>query len=318
MKNSKLISLLVILRMILTLPVLGCNRAKTSESSSLPVKDSSNNLLQISPSIQSTTNKNSYESKDLTFLREWIGKYPINKGSKKFANFFEIPQVKNILTDILGQDGFQNLLKHFAAPVLIEEKDGFLKVFGLTARNARQDVDYGLVAIKLKTGETHVFFVDDGKLTGFSNVAGNGSLPIEVKETSLSYTGQASLVGTIKQRPEDGYGCYAVLPKDWDAEWDKRPYIFYITDNGGVTPDNGKMNIEGKDVKLKVKSQTEKKEEGGKTYVDWVYENENVRAHFEMEISERLDSSAVVYDGRVIVSTYSKMQTVQIKAFCGG
>ncbi len=319
MRNQKLNLILVI---ILTFLVLTCNRAELSENSILPVKELASNNNPLNPdlnSTQSNTNKKLNNPKNLLFLKEWIGKYPIDKGSKRFANFFTIPQVENLLTDILGKDGFHNLLKHLAASTLIKEKKGFLEILGTSARKANQDVDYGMLTINLKTGETHVFFVDDEKLSGFSNVKGNGTLPLAVKADILPYTGQAELIGTTKQRPGDSYGCYALLPKDWGADWDKRTYIFFITDNGGVRPDDGIINIEGKDVLLKVKSQTEKKGENGKVYVDWVYENEDVRAHFEMAITEDLyEGLSIYYEGTLIVSTYNKMQSVQIKAFCGG
>ncbi|MGI8556238.1 MAG: hypothetical protein ACR2LT_07775 [Pyrinomonadaceae bacterium] len=255
---------------------------------------------------------------NLQDLKIWIGKYPINKGSKKFADFFEIPQVRNLLTDTLGAEGFQNLLKHFAGADLIKEKKGFLEVFGTSARKANQNVDYGMIAINLQTGETHIFFVDDEKLSGFSNVKGNGSLPLAVKADILPFTGQSELIGTTTQKSSDGCGCYAVIYSIRNTPQDTKPSIFYLTDEGGVRADDGVMNIEGKDVLLKVKSQTERKGENGKIYVDWVYENKDVRAHFEMGISEIPDSSAVVYEGTVIASTYTKMQSVPIKVFCGG
>ena len=313
MKKSRLISLLSILLIILAFSLLNCSRTELSENSNLTVKGSSHNDFSLnSASIQLNTNKQQTNSKDLLFLKEWIGKYPINKGNKKIANIFEVPQVKNSLTGILGKDGFQNLLEHFAGFDLIEEKKGFLEVSGTTARNVDQDVDYALLAINLKTGETHVSFVDNQKLTSFSNTKGDGTLPLEIKEKILAYTEQALLIGKIKQKPDEGYICYAVLYEDWDAPQETRPYIFYITDEGG------RMSIEGKDVELKLKSENEKKGEGGKTYVDWIYENKDVRARFNMVVSEIPDSSAVVYDGTVIISTYTKMQSAQIKAFCGG
>lgn len=229
MKNQKLNLILVLPIIIFTLMVLDCGKEEFSANKILPAEDSvSDNRALISHSIQSYVNKQVNSSKDLSFLKEWIGKYPINKNSKKFANFFEIPQVKNLLTEILGKDGYLNLIKHLAASTLIKEKKGFLEILGTSARKENMDVDYGMIAINLKTGGTHVFLVDNEKLSGFNNVSGNGNLPLAVKADILPYTGQAEIIGTITQRPGDGYGCYAVLPKDWDAEWDKRPYIFFI------------------------------------------------------------------------------------------
>lgn len=313
MKNVKPISLSISAAIIFTFSLLSCNKAETAKSNDAPIESASSaNFSQTSASTKPSAEDKSAESKDLTFLKKWVGKYPVNKGNKVYGNFFAVPQVKNILSGILGKDGFKNLLEHFEGSDLIEEKKGFLKVFGTTARDANQNVGYGLIAIKLTTGETHIFFADDEKLSAFGNTKGDGTLPIEIKESILIYTGEASLVGTIKQKPDEGYICYAVLYNDWDTPQNTRPYIFYITDSGG------RMNIEGKDVELKRKSETEKKGEGGKTYVDWVYENKQVRAHFDMVVSEIPDSSAVVYDGTATVTTYSKTQTVQIKAFCGG
>ena len=257
---------------------------------------------------------------DFARLRKWVGKCANDQNRKNNQNIFDEPEFKTHLIEILGKDEFENLLEHFSGCFgddFVYEKKGFLVLLGISEPHP-QLVDYGMIAVNLKTRETHIFFVDEQKLTSFSNTQGDGTLPLEIKENILIYTEEAPLIGTTKQRPGDGYGCYAVLPKNWNTDWEERPYIFFITDNGGKAPDDGVMNIEGKDVLLKVKSQTEKKDKSGRTRVDWVYENKNIRAHFNMEISGMPDDSAVDYEGSLTVSTGDKSQTVQIKAFCGG
>ncbi len=295
----------------------GCFQKQNSNKSPTP-SDTIQTDNNSAPLIEKKPTEN--PARDLTQLRKWIGKCANDTGAKNNRNIFDDPQFKAHLSVIIGKDEFQNLLEHFSSCFggdLVYEKKGFLVLLGISEPHP-QLVDYGMVAVNLKTRETHIFFVDAQKLTSFSNTQGDGTLPLEIKENILIYTEEAALIGTTKQIPGDGYGCYAVLPENWNTDWDKRPYIFFITDNGGKAPDDGVINIEGKDVLLKVKSQTEKKDKSGRTKVDWVYENKNIRAHFNMGISGKPDDSAVGYEGSLTVSTGDKSQTVQIKAFCGG
>lgn len=257
---------------------------------------------------------------DLRKLREWVGKYPINPTDKKYANFFELPEVKKNLIQILKEDGFQNLLKHFNGTNLIKEKDGFLVMLGTTAKNDEQDVDYGLVALNPETGETHVLFSDANKLTAFSNASDDGNLTANIKKEILVYadsanTGSAksTAIGTLKQKPVEGFQCYAVSPKDWNTIADKRQYIFVSTETGGI------LNVEGTDIELKTSNSTETKGENGKTYVEWIYGNKETKAKFDLAVEKLLNEGAdVQYEGTLTVTTKSKTQTIQIKAFCGG
>lgn len=125
---------------------------------------------------------NTPQTKNLKDLKTWVGKYPINKDDKKYLNFFLLPQVKNILTKLLPKKGFQNLLNHFYGVDLIEEKEGFLVMLGTTKRKSSGNVDYALVALKPDTGETHVVFVDNGKMTGYGNTDGESDLPLSIEE----------------------------------------------------------------------------------------------------------------------------------------
>lgn len=278
--------------------------------------------IQSTPLIAAQSNeKNSPVSdekqngKQLQQLREWIGKYPVNSDDKSRESFFELPEVRKILVQILKEDGFQNLLKHFSGTNLIKEKDGFLVMLGTTERNAEQDFDYALVALNPETSETHVFFSDNGKLTAFDNAGGDGNLTADIKKEILINTNsaQSAVIGTLKQKPEEGFQCYAVLPKDWDTIADQRPYIFVSTDTGAM------LNIEGSDVELKAADSKETKGKNGKTYAEWIYKNLSAQAKFDLAIEKLLNEGAdVQYEGTLTVTTNSKTQTIQIKAFCGG
>ena len=252
---------------------------------------------------------------DLKRLREWIGKYPINPKDRKYENFFQLPEVRDILVKILTEKGFQNLLTHFNGTELIKEKDGFLVMLGTTEKNANQDVNYGLVALNPETKETHVFFSDDKKLTSFSNTKSEGNLTAKIRQEILIYTdlAQSELIGVIKQKPAEGFQCYAVLPKDWEIIAEKRPYIFVMNDTSGT------FNIEGKDVEIKKSDSSETKGENGKTYVEWIYQDKSASAKFDISVEKLLNDGAdVQYNGTLTVTTETKTQTIQIRAFCGG
>lgn len=165
------------------------------------------------------------------------------------------------------------------------------------------------IAFSILAAAIHVFPISFSP-RGISS--GDETSRVEIERPTAARAAQVSIIGKIKRKPDEGYICYAVLLKDWNAPPETRPYIFYITDQGG------RMNISGADVELKLKSDAEKKGKNGKTYVDWIYENKTARAHFALVVSEIPDSSAVVYDGKATVATGGKTQTVRIKAFCGG
>lgn len=281
----------------------------STEGNQFPSQQQNDNI----PIVKKTPDKIS--SANLKNLRNWIGKCPNNPAEKGSRNLFEEPEFKKLITKTIGQYKYRNVTEHFTdcfGDDLIYEKDGFLVISGISKRKPNQFLDYGLIALNPETREVHIFLVDDQKLSAFSNAANNGTLPIEIKEKILAFTEQSSIIGKIKQKPDEGYICYAVLFDDWDAPQQTRPYVFYTTDGGG------RINVEGKDVELKLKNEIEKEAKDGKTYVDWVYKNKDVRAHFELTVSEKPDSSAVIYEGRATVSTFLKTQSVPVKAFCGG
>lgn len=143
-------------------------------------ENTTNEIKDFSPTPEKV--KIETQTKKLEHLRKWIGKYPINPDDKKFRNFFALPEVKNILVKTLPKRGYQNLLNHFYGVDLIEEKEGFLVMLGTTKRKTSGEVDYALVALKPETGETHVVFVDNGKMTGYGNTSGEDGLPLSIEE----------------------------------------------------------------------------------------------------------------------------------------
>jgi hypothetical protein len=306
---------LLLIVLMLVFSFVGCGKAQSFISEDQKI------LIPTQTEVKNTPipkKDSDFTEKDFQHLKSWVGKYPVKwVGDKnKSGDFFGVPEVKTTLVEILGQNGFQNLLRHFKSFDLIKEKAGFLVMLGNVNRKDAPYFDYGMVAFKLETGEAHIFFVDDGKLSSFSNVKGNGTLPIQIKEEILIYAdvSRSQIIGTIKQKPE-GFGCYAVKYEDWEV-WDympeKRPYLFIRTDEGEAL-----MNIEGQDVLLKYIDSIEHKSEKGKSWFEWIYGNENVRSTFELSVTDSQDEGKhLSYDGKVTVSTHAKTQTIQIKATC--
>lgn len=121
------------------------------------------------------------------------------------------------------------------------------------------------------------------------------------------------LIGTLKQKPPEGFQCYAVLPKDWDTAAAKRPYIFVMNEK------SGDFNIAGKDVELGKSNHSETKGNDGKVRAGWIYKNKSINAEFDLSVEKLLNDGAdVQYAGTLTVTNGSKSQTIPIKAFCGG
>lgn len=142
--------------------------------------------------------------------------------------------------------------------------------------------------------------------------AENKSEPaVEKKRTDVS---QSPLIGTIKKKPS-GFGCYAVLSKDWDSSLnkpEKRPYIFILTDEG-----EGLMNVEGQDVLLKSADSSEKKNKNGKNSVKWIFTNKNIKAQFDLVVTKDVEEPyRQEFEGNATVSTAAKAQSVGVKAAC--
>lgn len=122
-----------------------------------------------------------FRQKNLKQLKVWVGKYPVNPESKKFKNFFDVPQVKDILLDLLGAKGLRNLQNHFYGVDLIEEIDGYLVMIGTTKMDNLGNVNYALVALNPKNGETHVRFVDNKHIFGCGNTDAENTLSDEIE-----------------------------------------------------------------------------------------------------------------------------------------
>ena len=297
---------------IITFIIPGCDKSQKAQSSVKPMLSESNqvNKKKVDKKIISKEKTDS----DLKHLRKWIGKYPINPKDTKFNNFFSLKEVKIVLLGVLGQNGFEKLLKHFHGYDLIYEKSGFLVMLGTTDKNDNQDVNYALVAIKVETGETHIYFSDNKKLSNFSNVSENKKLPIEIKEDILIQTDAAQTLIIEKFPPKtEDFACYAVLYEDWNVIASKRQYVFITNDKGGI------VKIEGKKQNVVLIESTEVKKESGNTTVVWIYENNDVRAVFDLSLKKLLnEGSDIIYDGTLKIATQHKTQSISVKAFCGG
>lgn len=121
------------------------------------------------------------------------------------------------------------------------------------------------------------------------------------------------IVGTLTTRAEAGFGCYFVLPADWNKESSKRRYIFYDNEIGG------KMNVGGKDVLLENTKSYETKPLGKRKRFVWILEGEDVKARFDLTVIKETNEGAnVSYDALINVSASGRKQTLRAKGFCGG
>lgn len=161
-------------------------KAETNPPASEPAPENTTSEAKTFSPIPTAT-KTPPQRKKLDHLKKWVGKYPINPDDKKYLNFFKLPEVKSVLVKFLPKNGFQNLLNHFYGVDLIEEKEGFLVMLGTSKRKSSGEVDYALVALAPQTGESHVIFVDDGKMTGYGNTTGEADLPPAIEEKISIY-----------------------------------------------------------------------------------------------------------------------------------
>lgn len=119
---------------------------------------------------------------NLTHLKDWIGRYPINPKSKKYHNFFKLPEVKARFVGVLRSKGLSALMKEFQGQVPIEEIEGFLVIYGTGPKLSLEEgfVTHMLVALKLEDDETHVVFVQGNKNWAYSTTS--ESLPEAIEK----------------------------------------------------------------------------------------------------------------------------------------
>lgn len=134
---------------------------------------------------------------------------------------------------------------------------------------------------------------------------------ISAQNTKLARKNE--LVGTLTTIPDAGFGCYFVLPADWNKESAQRRYIFFDNEIGG------KMNVDGKDALLENTKSFEKKPLGKRKRYVWLFEGEDVKARFDLTVTNETNAGAnISYDATVNVSASNKKQTIRAKGFCGG
>lgn len=123
------------------------------------------------------SNKNSQiatlDQHDLNELKIWVGKYPIDENGKRYSNFFMVPKVKFLITDLMGISKFQSLVSEFRNFARIELVEGYAVIQGTgpmppIGEGVEKHI---LVAIKLKNGETHVISVQGDKNCEFSTTS---------------------------------------------------------------------------------------------------------------------------------------------------
>ncbi|MGI8556239.1 MAG: hypothetical protein ACR2LT_07780 [Pyrinomonadaceae bacterium] len=131
--------------------------------------------VQINAQIsQKKSRANTSHQQNLQNLKTWVGKYPFDKKSKRYANFFNEPQVRFLLTDLLGnRKKYQQFVSEFRNLTPIEFIEGFLVIQGTEPMPpAGQGVEkHILVAIKLKDKETHIVFVKNDKHWGLATTS---------------------------------------------------------------------------------------------------------------------------------------------------
>lgn len=147
--------------------------------------------------------------------------------------------------------------------------------------------------------------------------------PTPVKKDSAKSTGEKtdqtgaagnSLIGVIKTPPEDGFGCYLVLPADIDKTSDKRRYLLVVEDDG-----SGLMNVGGSDTRLKNEKSSEVKSSGGKKRFVWIYSANAVKVTVNLtQTKTSNDGENTHFDAVIKADKDGRTQSMQAKGFCGG
>lgn len=116
-------------------------KSKQKHTSSLPLKEkeissveheqvtvAKANLNEIVDCAQSPhPTKQGFDNEDLSNLKEWTGRYPTrNFGNRNKPNFFEMPQIKKRLQNILSSADFEAITIEYGVESPIELIDNFL------------------------------------------------------------------------------------------------------------------------------------------------------------------------------------------------
>lgn len=123
---------------------------------------------------------------------------------------------------------------------------------------------------------------------------------------------QTKIIGTLLTKPIGGFGCYAVLEKDWNKS-EEKPFIFLDSEDErkGYF---GVFNLFGRDVRLPLKNSSAKGNQA-----TWIFSDGKTEATFNLLVEKKSNEGAdTLYRGTLKVVSGDKSETVKIKAFCGG
>jgi hypothetical protein len=96
---------------------------------------------------------------NLAYLKDWIGRYPIDKQSKLYPNIYQHRQLRPRLEKLLGDEIYRHLVDDYYVMTPIEVVDDYLIIRRCERHNCPND---NLVAINLYEGDIHVAFFNDG------------------------------------------------------------------------------------------------------------------------------------------------------------
>lgn len=140
-------------------------------------------FANTSPAQQTAAKKNA--DKSLNHLKTWAGKLPRNPKSKKFRDFFALPEIKRQLQKMLDTKDFNVLINDdFRDSEPIEIVGDYLVIMG-TNKAGNAPLRHTQIAIGLKNGFINIWHVEGKKIWGTSN--SSAQLPEEIEDKIMKY-----------------------------------------------------------------------------------------------------------------------------------
>lgn len=137
------------------------------------------------PLAQQTSAARQGAYRDLGRLKAWAGKLPRNPKSRKFRDFFALPEIKRPLQKMLGAKDFNTLVNEdFRNPEPIELIGNYLVIMG-TNKTGNTGLRHTQLAVGLKNGFINIWHVEGKKIWGTSN--SSAQLPEEIEDKIMKY-----------------------------------------------------------------------------------------------------------------------------------
>ena len=114
-----------------------------------------------------------------TQLRDWVGKYPTNRHTRRFANIFKVSPLNGRLRHLLGRNYYRRITfndNFVETPILLV--DNYIIVMTCEAHNCVSKQMF--LAVNLDRADIHVALYHYGSLDWFHTAGKSADLPASV------------------------------------------------------------------------------------------------------------------------------------------